>query len=294
MDRSNYLPGTSYYDFLIGNHYGRLTVKENIGRRDKNDRTRYLCDCDCGAKDLEIVGRQIFTGNTRSCGCLHRDITSECMSSDLTGLTFKYLKVLEPTNKRANGKIVWKCECDCGNICYVPTTYLTMGDTISCGCKRWESNIKHGECDTELYKILSYIKGRCYNINNTAYQYYGAKGVTVCNEWMDPENGFMNFKTWAYEHNYIQDIGLTLDRINPFGNYEPSNCRWITLQEQQWNKRNTIRLADGISFPQFCHEFGLDYNTLYHENPDLTDITAPELYDRYFWSDWPGIDFKII
>jgi len=88
--------------------------------------------------------------------------------------------------------------------------------------------------DTRLYSIWENMKARCYNKNKLKYKAYGAKGVRVCKEWKE---SFENFHDWAVSHGYRDS--LTLDRIDPKGNYEPSNCRWATKKEQANNKRNS-------------------------------------------------------
>ena len=77
------------------------------------------------------------------------------------------------------------------------------------------------------------MKSRCYNKNTPNYKYYGALGVIICEEW---KNNFEIFRNWALSHGYRED--LTIDRINPYGNYEPNNCRWVDYKTQNNNKRN--------------------------------------------------------
>lgn len=92
---------------------------------------------------------------------------------------------------------------------------------------------KHGLIGTRIYRIWANIKVRCFNKNKNEYKYYGGRGITVCKEW---KNNFQAFYDWAMANGYRDD--LTIDRINNDGNYEPSNCRWITKKEQCNNKRN--------------------------------------------------------
>lgn len=94
----------------------------------------------------------------------------------------------------------------------------------SCLCKLK----KHGMNQTKIYSIFHNMKDRCLNPNNHAYHNYGGRGISICNEWLE-ENGFISFYNWAINNGYKE--GLSIDRINIEGNYEPNNCRWITLGE---------------------------------------------------------------
>ena len=98
--------------------------------------------------------------------------------------------------------------------------------------------LKHGMSYSKIYSTWQRIKNRCYRENFPHYKSYGGRGIKVCDEWLDKENGFINFKNWAFNNGYKD--GLSIDRINVNGNYEPSNCRWITMKEQASNKRTNI------------------------------------------------------
>ena len=156
---------------------------------------------------------------------------------DLFGKRFGRLTV-QNEYKVENGKVYFWCKCDCGNSLYVLGTYLRNGNTKSCGCLEKEKFhkliTKHNKCYTRIYRIYHGMITRCFNKNAPQYKGYGMQGITVCDKW---KNSFEEFYKWSMENGYSDS--LTIDRINVFGNYEPSNCRWISKREQQFNKKNT-------------------------------------------------------
>lgn len=132
-------------------------------------------------------------------------------------------------------------------------TRLKNGYTKSCGCYAREKSSerlaglsgeersrrasKHGQKGTRLYDIWHGMKQRCTNENDKAYKNYGGRGVQVCAEWM----AFEPFFSWALASGYEES--LTLERVDVNGDYEPSNCTWVTKAEQQANKRTNVRLS---------------------------------------------------
>lgn len=165
---------------------------------------------------------------------------------DLIGQKFGRLTVIAFDGVK-NRKAWWKCTCDCGLSVLVNTGNLRSGNTKSCGCFRREitkargkSNTIHGEGHgnkTRLYSIWCGMRQRCNNKNNDGYKWYGKKGVRICSEW----ESYPEFKSWAENNGYADN--LSIDRINHNGNYEPGNCRWITLSENvaRANKNHTTR-----------------------------------------------------
>lgn len=166
---------------------------------------------------------------------------------DMTGHRFGRLLVLERADNTAKGKARWKCRCDCGNIIIAEGANLRSGASKSCGCIGKEKTIqrstkhgdaKRGKCE-RLYRVWRGIVGRCYQVNNNSYQYYGARGITVCDEW---RNNYAAFKAWALANGYNDSAKrgeCTLDRIDVNGNYCPENCRWVSMAVQNENRRVT-------------------------------------------------------
>jgi len=110
-------------------------------------------------------------------------------------------------------------------------------NTTKCmSCSRRISKTKHNDSKSRLYNIYYGMKKRCTNKNHEAYKYYGAEGVSICDEW---NNSYLNFKEWSLENGYSDE--LSIDRIDHTGNYEPNNCRWTTEDIQH---RNTRRIME--------------------------------------------------
>lgn len=168
---------------------------------------------------------------------------------DLTGQRFGRLTVLEITNKKKYGKILWHCKCDCGNTKEATNSSLKCGDVKSCGClqkdtrrinaKNIKTKTKHGMCEKRLYRIYHNMISRCYRKCTNGYENYGGRGIKVCEQWLG-EKGFINFMNWSLSNGYNDE--LTIDRIDSNGNYEPNNCRWATRKDQCNNRRNNIIL----------------------------------------------------
>ena len=130
---------------LTNQKFGKLLVLRCIGS-DNNKRALWECKCDCGNIG-QYNTNVLTTGNTLSCGCLHKEIVSQKCSIDLTNQKFGLLTALKPTNKRIDDKIVWECKCECGNICEKVSSRLISGHVKSCGCL-------HSKGELEISNIL--------------------------------------------------------------------------------------------------------------------------------------------
>ena len=169
---------------------------------------------------------------------------------DLTGQRFGRLAVTKDAGSDRRGEALWECTCDCGNKTFVRGSHLRKGLVQSCGCYareltsdrmrvyRTKGNTRHGCTKTRLYQIWANMKTRCFNTKNRAFKWYGAVGVTICPEWMK----FEGFRDWALSSGYSDN--LTIERINPFENYCPENCKWIPRNEQRKNQRRSKQWQD--------------------------------------------------
>lgn len=139
-------------------------------------------------------------------------------------------------------EIYVEANCVCGKKFMVRRYSLKCGKTKSCGCLskglKLLAATKHNLAAHPLYFAWFSIKKRCYSPKFTQYANYGGRGISVCQEWFD---SLMSFYNWAIDNGWKK--GLTLDRIDVNGDYEPSNCRWITIVEQQKNKRTSVFLT---------------------------------------------------
>lgn len=165
--------------------------------------------------------------------------------NNLIGKRFGKLIVIEraPSKRQKCGKLTtyWLCKCDCGN------TKIIRHDRLkglkNCGCERNKKNLYK---IPKLYTMRNHMIKRCYDKSEPAYKNYGKRGISVCDEWLDEENGLNNFCKWALSNGYNPNAKFqecTLDRIDVNGDYEPDNCRFVSNYVQARNKTNNIYIT---------------------------------------------------
>lgn len=197
---------------------------------------------------------------------------------DMKGQRYGSVVVLE-----YKGNSIWKCRCDCGRNLDLVSWQIRKIRSKSCRCKSRELSrqralqgtlgIKsqfqptHQKSKTRLYGVWRHMINRCLNEKTPTYPYYGGRGITIHPEWLGP-TGFQNFWNWAYENGYDENAkygGCTLDRIDPDGNYCPDNCRFITMAEQNNNKRRSRWITfngETKTLADWSRDLDIPYNRL--------------------------------
>lgn len=171
---------------------------------------------------------------------------------DLTGIQFKYLFVLRRVKDDKNYNTRWLCECTCGRRHIIYGDNLRRRPETSCGCVKGDKitkrKIKHGHSmnKTAEYRAWGAMINRCYNpIESKSKRHYYDKNITVCDRWLKSfDNFFLDMgKRPSDKH--------SLDRIDVYGNYEPNNCRWATIEVQANNKTINVWFEhDGVKMTQ--------------------------------------------
>lgn len=220
---------------MIGKKFGRLTVVEQDGERKAGRHPRWVCKCDCG----NVVTKSapgLRQGREPSCGCAAMDFQRQ--KYDLTWKKFERLLVIKAesaSNSKRN--IVWKCLCDCGKETNATGSELRGLHKRSCGCLHSDvlaqMSTKHGHAKAKnlspTYVSWASMQTRCTNENSRNFKHYGGRGISVCDRW----KSFENFLADMGE----RPDGMSIDRIDVDGNYEPSNCKWSNQSEQVKNQR---------------------------------------------------------
>lgn len=193
-------------------------------------------------------------------------------SIDVIGLKFGRLVVLEtwtepnPHKNAPNGTRKFaKCICDCGNFAErVAVGKLKAGHTTSCGCYKRERTSEihttHGMKGTYIHNSWAAMKSRCYNENDGKYYRYGARGITVCNEW---RFDFMAFYNWSMANGYSEE--LTIDRRNNDIGYSPENCRWTDYTTQARNRGSNVTVeyqGKKLCLQEWSEELGISWGVL--------------------------------
>lgn len=175
---------------------------------------------------------------------------------DRIGLRYGKIVVIGKIHIRGLGT-GWECQCDCGNKTYAAGFNLETGNTQSCGCYHAERLCTHGKTKSRVYVIWKGMRRRCEKPQALEFKNYGGRGISVCERW----KRFENFLADMGE----PEEGLTIERINNDGNYEPSNCKWASYADQLNNRRNN-RFVDAYgkrqTLSQWSKELKIPLSTI--------------------------------
>lgn len=202
---------------------------------------------------------------------------------NLLGKEFGRLKVVKFVGRAKDRQYLWECECSCEQHTHiiVKAGNLRSGNTQSCGCLHKEIIQQgiHGKANTKLYYVWNGMKSRCLNPNQKSYKNYGERGIKICDEWLN----FNNFYEWAMNNGYKE--GLSIERENVNGNYEPSNCHWATAKEQANNTRSNHFIeynGENKTIQQWEDETGLPIGQrITSNNWSIEKAINTPLHDNY-------------
>jgi hypothetical protein len=182
---------------------------------------------------------------------------------DYSGMVFSRLTAIHAHPKIEGKPVKWHFMCECGNVCDVTMKLVVSGHTKSCGClareKLIERNTTHGLAKQypKTYRTWKDMRARCNNPNNTEFHNYGGRGITICKQWDDFAVFFADMGA--------RPEGLSIERINVNGNYEPTNCKWADIGEQANNKQSSIRIThngETKTMTQWARQLGKAHGTL--------------------------------
>ena len=221
--RGNYISGTKFLEYTP-DRVGPSGRKIVMGK--------FLCRC--GKEYITTVGR-VVGGSGISCGCLrNQDKRIKLNEGDIIN-GFKYIGGVVKCGTKLKGNF----ECPLCNKVFLSTiSEINRGRNKSCGCLiskvTIERNTIHGKSNSLAYASYYRMIARCYDKNNNRYQYYGGKGIKVCDRWLESfENFYADMGDRpSFEH--------SIERLNTESDYSPDNCKWATRLEQARNKSNNV------------------------------------------------------
>ena len=210
-------------------------------------------------KTCAFCGKEFETSNKNQICCNRtcwQKLINKRSEEKFVGQKVNHWTILKLVKMKNKNRTRYLCQCECGTL-----KEFSLGDlkrSNSCGCIKKTLN---GLSNTRLYGIYQKMKERCLNPRNDHYKNYGGRGITICEEWL---KSYIPFREWALDNGYTDK--LTIDRIDVNGNYEPSNCRWVTAKEQALNKRNNIKITinnETRCLTEWCAIFKIPRNLVY-------------------------------
>lgn len=219
---------------LVGRKFGKLTILNKVDNPGNNTIRGSFWNCLCECGNSIIVPRVYLTHQGKEdCGCVGKEKQNKLVQ-EIIGKRVGSFTIVSFSHQK-DGRFFYNCTCDCGEERVVKRDYLIgKNNNPKCSCNRKKKHDQHG---SRFYKIWQNMKTRCNNKNVWAYQYYGEKGIQICDAWNDDFRNFYSDMFESYVKN-CEEFGVdntTLDRINNLGDYNKENCKWATRLEQTRN-----------------------------------------------------------
>lgn len=244
--------GRKANDFT-GQIFGELTVKRQGVSTPKE--STWVCDCSCG-NIVTVTSGALRRGQKRCANCGMRPNFIDHTGERFGRLVAQKFIPGEPKPK-------WKCICDCGSVTFVVASSLVRGDSQSCGCLageiRGSATRKHGLSGSSFYNTWINIRQRCENPNNIGFDRYGGRGIKVCERWQ-------SFDAFAEDMLPTWEEGLSIERLDVNGNYEPGNCSWANAKEQARNRESTERFevnGEVLTVPEIAEKYSIRQHAIW-------------------------------
>ncbi len=236
---------------ITGYRFGLLVARVRVGMTRLGSIWEFQCDC---GQAIQRGIASVKFGSIRSCGCLHS------AGKDITGQVFGLLTAIRCVGKCKKGNL-WEFNCACGNTIQRPTCFVLGNHFRSCGCVRHKHGFAGKGSRSRTYIAWTSMRQRCYDENCSGFFRYGARGIRVCRRWLLSKSGFSNFLSDMGE----APDGLTLERINNSGNYQPDNCCWATRIQQAQNRRSTVNFTfegEKVCLTELARRTGMTRKTI--------------------------------
>lgn len=220
---------------------------------------KWDCRCKCG-RVYSVAGGNLKSGHSTCCRICRNSRAGAMRLIDLTGMKFGEWSVVSLHGKTRRGAYMWNCQCNCGGRSVVEGMSLKRGQSTMCrSCSNKITATRHGMTMTKEYKAWLAMRQRCYYPKTNGYHNYGGRGITVCGKWMH------SFEAFLHDVGMAPSSSHSMDRIDVNGNYEPSNCRWASVEEQNANKRLTkFHTINGVTktIRKWSDDLGINWRTV--------------------------------
>lgn len=240
---------------MIGKIFNGIKVLKETNELKYGFQRVYNCVCNCGNK-LQLTKNQLLNNKNNCKNCKPKkvkikevSIRNEDIHKNKIGMKFDMLTIIGYGKRDKNNLMLYECQCECGNIKWYRLEDLKkLKHQKSCGCSLIRINAKAKKeyrfLEKEILSRYNGIKQRCYNENSKSYKWYGAKGITMCDEWLDY---FDKFYDWCIENGFKKELHISknelcIDKgIEPHI-YSPETCKFVTIEENNRHQTSNYKI----------------------------------------------------